>query len=253
MDQPAKSRGSAITLYEKTIDFVLRLIADRGLGPGDRLPSEAEIASMAGVSMVTVRRAMGELAAAGTLQRLQGRGTFVRETRIATESTITGGLRNTLALQGRSLETRTISFAIENADAGTVANLGLRRGAEVWRLVRVRDIDGVPVLRETARIPRILAPDLDERFDPREQSLYEVLRSSYGLSEATEEQSLIARSVSRLESEDLQLSATAFVVEITGVATTATGISFDCFRMCFVPDRFVFRLRSSPKADPVGG
>jgi DNA-binding GntR family transcriptional regulator len=224
---------------------VLRLIADRGLGPGDRLPSEAEIASMAGVSMVTVRRAMGELAAAGTLQRVQGRGTFVRETRITAETTITGGLRNTLALQRRTLETRTISFAIESADAGTVAKLDLRRGAEVWRLVRVRDIDGVPVLRETARIPRILAPDLDEKFDPHQQSLYEVLRGSYGLLEATEEQSLIARAAWPPESEDLHLSATAFVVEITGVAATANGLAFDCFQMCFVPDRFVFRLRSA--------
>ncbi|MDE3094257.1 MAG: GntR family transcriptional regulator, partial [Acidobacteriota bacterium] len=59
---------SGITLYEKTIDFVRQLIAENSLVPGDRLPSEVEIAAMAGVSLMTVRRAMSELVAAGTLQ-----------------------------------------------------------------------------------------------------------------------------------------------------------------------------------------
>ncbi len=57
---------------------------------GDRLPSEQEIAAIAGVSLMTVRRAMSELAAAGVIQKIQGKGTFLRTTRIQTESTIFG-------------------------------------------------------------------------------------------------------------------------------------------------------------------
>ena len=149
------------------MEFVRRLIADQKLGPGDRLPSEVEIAAMAGVSLMTVRRAMSELGAAGTLQRIQGKGTFVRSTRIHAESTIMGGLKQTLALQGVSLRTMVMSFAEEPADKDVAARLSIPAGAAVWRIVRVRFVDDRRAVREVAVIPRILAPDLDTRFTRR--------------------------------------------------------------------------------------
>ena len=45
---------------------------------GAALPTEDELARDYRVSRVTVRRALGELAAAGLIERRQGSGTFVR-------------------------------------------------------------------------------------------------------------------------------------------------------------------------------
>jgi DNA-binding LacI/PurR family transcriptional regulator len=56
---------------------VLRMILDGTHGPGDRLPTEREMASHSGLSRVTVRRAYGELASAGVLTRRQGDGTHI--------------------------------------------------------------------------------------------------------------------------------------------------------------------------------
>ena len=53
------------SLYEKTIAFVLQYIDEQKLREGDQLPTEAQISSLAGVSLVTVRRALSELAAQG--------------------------------------------------------------------------------------------------------------------------------------------------------------------------------------------
>ncbi len=239
-----------MTLYEKTIEYVRRLIADQGLQPGDRLPSETEIAATCGVSLMTVRRAMGELSAAGVLTRVQGKGTFVRSTRIEAASTILGGLRETLADQGVWLETRLLSLAEEPADEASAAALAVPLGSVTWRVVRVRLVEQVPAVREVAVIPRILAPDLDAHFAEAD-SLYEVLATRYALSESTEEQTLIARPASALEARDLHLSPGAFIIEITGVSSTANGTAFDSFQMVFVPSQFSFRLSSSPTADPL--
>ena len=58
----------------------LRADIDSGdLPPGARLPSEAEMAEQYGVSRDTIRRATAELAGAGLLVVLHGRGTFVVE------------------------------------------------------------------------------------------------------------------------------------------------------------------------------
>ena len=233
------------------MDFIRQLIADRELAAGDRLPSESEIATMAGVSMMTVRRAMSELSSAGVLQRLQGRGTFVRSNRIQAESTIIGGLRETLALQGIVLKTTVLSLREERAAPATAERLAVAPGTAVWTLIRLRHFDGVPAVRELAVIPRILAPDLDRNLTSPDTSLYVVLSTQYGLLESVEEQDLIARPATKTECRDLRISLGSHVVEVTGVSKTLAGTAFDCFTMTFVANKFTFHLRTSPVADPV--
>ncbi len=240
-----------MTLYEKTIEFIRQLMADNNMVPGDRLPSEVEIAHMSGVSLMTVRRAMSELVNAGALQRVQGRGTFVRSNRIHTESTIIGGLKETLVLQGVALETAIVSLEDTVATEEQAKGLRLADGVAVWKVVRVRRLDGVPAVRETAVIPKILAPDLDVRFTSGEDSLYQVLAASYGLNESVEEQTLIARRATATELLALDLKKGAFVIEIAGIAATSGGTPFDSFEMVFVPHLFAFRLRTTPTADLV--
>ena len=61
--------------------LVEALIDERGLAPGDLLPPGREIAALAGVSLISVRRALDELERAGRIVRHQGVGTFVSEPR----------------------------------------------------------------------------------------------------------------------------------------------------------------------------
>lgn len=54
-------------------------IRSGGLRPGDKLPGEAEMAEVYGVSRDTIRRATSEMSEEGLLVILHGRGTFVAE------------------------------------------------------------------------------------------------------------------------------------------------------------------------------
>ena len=54
-------------------------IQSGGLRPGAKLPGEAEMAEVYGVSRDTIRRATSELSEEGLLVILHGRGTFVAE------------------------------------------------------------------------------------------------------------------------------------------------------------------------------
>ncbi len=207
---------------------------------------------MAGVSLMTVRRAMSELAAAGVIQKIQGKGTFLRSTRIQTESTIFGGLKKTLAHQGVRLDTRLVRFGERLAEVDDAARLSVPAGSAMWEIVRLRLFDGRAAVREVATIPQILAPDLPERFQPATDSLYEVLSTHYGLAESSEEQTLIGRPASADETSDLALAPGAFVIEVSGVSTSMGGTPFDSFTMTFVSSQFAFRLRSAPTADLIG-
>ena len=70
-------------LYQQIKEIILREIRDEKLKGGDRMPTEAEMKARFGVSIGTVRRAMGELEDAGVIERKEGVGTFVRSFRYA--------------------------------------------------------------------------------------------------------------------------------------------------------------------------
>jgi LacI family transcriptional regulator len=54
-----------------------RLLASGGLRRGDQLPTYAELCDRLGVSLLTVQRAMGDLAKLGLVYRLHGKGCYV--------------------------------------------------------------------------------------------------------------------------------------------------------------------------------
>ena len=151
--------------YLQVIDIIDGIVAERGLGPGDLLPTQKELASLAGVSLITVRRALDELERSGRVSGHQGVGTFVARPRIVSEPTRSGGLLATLAEQGSPREVTTQVLEVRTArPRPTVAHtLGLAPGKPVWQIVRLRLIDGQPQVIEQALIPQALAPDLGRR------------------------------------------------------------------------------------------
>lgn len=56
---------------------ILEELCETTLQPGDLLPGERVLEETYGVSRITVRRAIGDLVAAGRLRRVRGKGTFV--------------------------------------------------------------------------------------------------------------------------------------------------------------------------------
>jgi GntR family transcriptional repressor for pyruvate dehydrogenase complex len=68
-----------VTLFDDVVLQVQNLIQEGSLRPGDRLPSERELAIQLGVSRNTLREALKALKLIGVLKVAQGGGTFVNE------------------------------------------------------------------------------------------------------------------------------------------------------------------------------
>ncbi|MDQ0473659.1 GntR family transcriptional regulator [Labrys wisconsinensis] len=237
-----------MSLYKKTMSFILRYIEENRLQADDKLPIEVDLASMTGVSMVTVRRALAELSAQGIIRRVQGRGTFVAVPRLRAETTKVGSLRNGLALDARSaLETRRLKLLGRAATAEEARRMQIADGALVWEISRLRLLDQIPMIHEVSVIPMILAPDLGVHLDRDDSaSLYEILAARYGLSEAREEQTLVCRMQTSADEQILKLPPNHWVVEIAGVSYSAQQMPIDSFRMVFDARRFSFRLETVP-------
>lgn len=72
--QPIKTKK----IYEEIMEQIRQMIAQGDLQPGDRLPSERELADTLGVSRTSVREALTALAALGIIEVRSGEGTFIR-------------------------------------------------------------------------------------------------------------------------------------------------------------------------------
>ncbi len=66
--------------YQTVASRIMQLIADTGLKPGDRLPTERKLGLQLGVSRHTVSQAVKILAVSGVLRSRQGSGIYVTRT-----------------------------------------------------------------------------------------------------------------------------------------------------------------------------
>ena len=66
-------------LYKQVADQIERLIVAESLRPGDKLPSERELAEQMGVSRTVIREAIRVLSVRGLLKVKSGCGTYVQE------------------------------------------------------------------------------------------------------------------------------------------------------------------------------
>ncbi len=228
--------------YEHAQDVVLELIATEGLEPGDPLPSARELAGLAGVSMISVRRALDELERAGQVRRHQGVGTFVARERIVSEPAHAGELLATLGQPAPHLTTQLLRIGVGRPGAVVARALALESGQPVWEIERRRLLDGAPVVHERAIIPLSLAPSMDEDLLREGGSLYRFLAERHGLVDGDEEQFLEVAAPTATERDVLDLSGRQRVVRIRGLTLTPAGVPFDCFQQAYPAHEFVFRL-----------
>ena len=66
-------------IYQQLMDSICQTVARGELRPGDKIPSQRELAEGARVNPNTVQRAYRELELLGLVETRRGEGTFIRE------------------------------------------------------------------------------------------------------------------------------------------------------------------------------
>jgi DNA-binding GntR family transcriptional regulator len=163
--------------YQRVQEALAEEIERGGRAPGSKLPPERALAEHFGVSRVTLRRALDELARSGVVTRTDvgwvvGSGA-IGEPPNALMSFSEMAASRGLEAGGRVLARQVRASTIDEAEA-----LGLAPGASLFELERLRTMDGVPILIDRTTIPLSIAPGL-EQVDLDDTSLYVVLEDRY--------------------------------------------------------------------------
>jgi DNA-binding GntR family transcriptional regulator len=229
-------------LYERVVALVEQLIAERELVPGDLLPSYTDLAEQAGVSLITVRRALDELEKAGRVRRHQGLGTFVAQPRRRADPASAGSMLASLVkgAQVPTIRTQVIELRRGEPSADLCRALRIEPTDQVWRLCGLGTIDGEPVVLETSVIPVRLAPTLGQRIGQSCGSPRDLLAATCDLAEAYQEQYLEVTAPTQDEAGLLELPPHALVVRVCGLSVDGADVPFDCFERSYPAGRFAF-------------
>ncbi len=173
-DRAAPVSAAAGVPLHRQLFLVLHDEIDRGvLTPGDALPTEQNLCEQFGVSRITVRRALADLAEQGYIERRHGVGSFVRPHGPAVSSagsSYMAGLRQTQF----ETEVEVVELGVR-CPPQPVAE-ALETSGDLLHIVRVRRQrrTGEPLLVSEAWLPAELAGTLTESA-LRRAALYQLL------------------------------------------------------------------------------
>jgi DNA-binding GntR family transcriptional regulator len=154
-------------------------IAEGPLRPGDRLPTESELADRFGVHRLTVRQALAELARAGTIRTVHGRGSFVAEApdRLRVVADVPGVV-TFLREQGRAVTQELVGHAVVRAE--DLPGPPALPAGDLLRLDTVVSVGGEPWSRDSTWLPHPRFGGLPGVWT-QHTSLTGVLLAAYGV------------------------------------------------------------------------
>ncbi|HEU4975647.1 MAG TPA: GntR family transcriptional regulator [Baekduia sp.] len=246
---PAGGRGGAAGLPPRLSrrspkgEQLRSILADLigALQPGDPLPSERELAERYDVARMTVRAEVTRLAAEGLVERVQGRGTFVAEPRVAQASALTSFTEDMRA-RGHVPGARVLAHGVVGADERVAARLALEPGEPVLRVRRVRTADGAPMAVEEAFLPAERFPGI-ESGDLEDASLFELLEQRFAVRFPAADQHVVAEEIAGDEAGALHVApgraGLRFHTTLLGDDDRPVAYAWSLFR----GDRYEIRLR----------
>jgi GntR family transcriptional regulator len=133
-----------IPLYFQVMRMLKEQILSGGLGPGDRVPSEADLMAEFGVSRVVVRRALQMLAEDRLVVRVRGKGTFVSAEADEGRGPRLWGYLEDLLSTGLDVRVRVLEFGMRKATPETAPVFGVEVGSDLFFVKRLRFIEDRP-------------------------------------------------------------------------------------------------------------
>jgi GntR family phosphonate transport system transcriptional regulator len=138
-------RKSGVALWRQIQQELENRIATGSLGPGERLPTELQMASEFGVNRHTVRRALQNLEEMGLIRVEHGRGAFVQEQVINYTLGKRTRFSEIISKQSRIPGGRLLSSKEIPADTHLAKHLDIPLGSLVLCLETANEVDGKTV------------------------------------------------------------------------------------------------------------
>ncbi|AUM91629.1 trehalose operon repressor [Clostridium botulinum] len=165
-----------LTIYNE----ISNRIENNKIQSGEKLSSENEMMKEYNVSRDTIRKALNLLESNGYIQKVKGKGSFVLD--INKFDFPVSGLTSFKELSTRmGVESNTLvkELKLIKPDNFLMKQLNLSKNDDVWKVIRVREIDNKKIILDKDFFNKKYVPLLTK--DICENSIYEYLENELGL------------------------------------------------------------------------
>ncbi|MGW2048019.1 GntR family transcriptional regulator [Streptomyces sp. NPDC001858] len=208
--------------HEEIADELRRAIDREEYTVGALLPAETDLAARYGVSRGTVRQAVAALTAEGLIGSRQGARRVVLASRRSQSFAELRSFAQWARAMGREATGLVVAQEYRPASTEDTVRLQLAPGAQVLQVLRVRGLDGEPVLLERTVYADWIAPAV-EPIEPDCPSVTQRLLDDTGLVFAYGEHVIDAVAAGAQDAELLGVRRTSPLLRVRRVTTTYEG------------------------------
>ncbi|MEM1380635.1 MAG: GntR family transcriptional regulator [Pseudomonadota bacterium] len=236
--------SSGTPLYQQVYDLLRGHIVSGRLKLHDRLPAEQELTQLLGISRITAKRAMQELALAGLVRRQRGIGTVVT---YDASAPVVKGQFNTLieglTRMGLDTDVRLLDVTVGVASPAIAEALQLQPDDTVQRIVRLRYLDGQPFSHLITYIPEDIADGYDQG-DLATESLLALLEQA-GHRPVSADQTISATAAEAPVATNLGVTPGAPLLKIHRIMRNKDGRPVQDLTAHYRADRFAYQMTLS--------
>jgi DNA-binding GntR family transcriptional regulator len=210
--------------YVLIYEWLSHQIETKKYRPGDKLPSEHELATMFQVHRMTIRQAIDKLIGDHLLARKRRAGTFLLSDKspvlirsLETISTYYEDIREA----GLDPSYRTLDAKVIPGTEPYISHLGLRAGDPVFSIYRLMLASNVPLVLERCYLPGDLFPGLLERN--LDTVLYDLMKRDYHIVPHFAQQEIGAVLPNLAERKLLKIKETCPCIQVHSIAYDQTG------------------------------
>lgn len=228
-------------LYGRIKKEIINKIEIGAFAVGDKLPSESRLMAQYKVGRNTARHALDDLVREGYAKRIQGKGSFVENTKINQPLSGVHSLSELFRSNQRKSYSKIIEFGPVQATQKVRNSLKLEVGEPALRICRLRYADDVPaIINDTFisynRFKQLL------NYDMEIISFYDYLYKKENIYPDTMEEVLDITSLYPDEAKLLQQKPGTPAFMLRGVSHDNTGRPFEVVKSIYRGDMFQFSI-----------
>jgi GntR family transcriptional regulator len=244
IDPTLADDDSPLPLYHRLYVILRERIVNGDYYVGSILPSEADLMASFGVSRITVKRALDDLAKEGLVERSRGRGTTVTQAgaslRVGSPiSASIDGLLTSLSAIGQGTSVEIDSFGYIPASPYVAEQLNIPVDTIVQRASRVRHLNNTPFSLSTTYVLESIGRSYTAE-DMLAKPLIDLLRRSVTISQV--QQAITCTLADNVSAGLLNVSVGSPLLKMRRVFIDTDGRPVDYAEILYTPDRFEYRM-----------